>query len=207
MGSSKKDARSNARRARTVNRVSGTGSSKPRDPLAALYAGREQGQLMLYDPNAEQRYKSEEQRYNAAIALSPDVMRPDGGGYRLSSGGRSTKGYWSPGAVRLYCPCSTERYGKVLEFDMGSEDHELVIQTPSEITLLKWTNAPNCEFSDPGFEPIGTQSPGSGSTVRFTVNPPGFYSLEVAGGCVSYFACLEIVNLEPAATIIRATEE
>jgi hypothetical protein len=206
MGSSKKDARSNARRARTGNRVSGTGSSKARDPLANLYAGRDQGQVMLYDPNAAQRYKSEEQRYNAAITLSPGVMRPDSGGYRLSSSGRSNKGYWSPGAVRLYCPCSDDRYGKILELDMGGENHELVIQTPGEVTLMRWTSAPNCEFSEPDLEPIEAQSPGDGDTVRFTVTPPGFYSLEIAGGCETYFACMEIVNLEPAATIIRAVE-
>lgn len=199
----RKDASASAKRQRSSQRVSGGAKARAR-PLAELYAGRDQGEAMLYDPNATQRYKSEEVRYQAAIALTPEVMRNgDSGGYRVASSGRSTAGYWSPGVVRLYCPCAGEAEGKILELDLGGASHDLVIRTSGDITLMRWTNAPNCEFSDPGLEPLGTLTPDDG-TVRFSVPPVGFYSLEQGGGCVVVTPCMRIVNLDPAATIIQA---
>ena len=203
--STKKSAKRGAAVRRGQRRRSGE-RPKPGAILPELTAGRDHGQVMLYDPNAAYNYKSEMARYEKAIALTPEVMRPDVGGYRVPSAGRSDRGYWSPGAVRVYCQCggTSDPYGTILQFDIGPGLHTLVVQSADPVTLMRWSSEPNCEFTDPELVPVATATPESGAAT-FSLNVTGtpFYSFQTGSGYSLAFRCARVINLEPDTTIIQ----
>jgi hypothetical protein len=198
-------SRANARRARTGQRASGSPKPPPPD-LAELRQGRDHGELMLYDPNAAFNYQSEQVRYLKAVDLAPDAMRPETGGYRIASAGRSTAGYWTPGAVRVYCQCggTPDPYGTILEFDIESGVHDLTLRTEQEVTLMLWRSAPDCDFAGADLVPVATLTPEAGvASLAISIAANPYYSFQVGDGYNLAFACVKVVNLEPQATILQ----
>lgn len=207
----KRSSRQNSTAARSRQRSSRTGSRQSRSephPLADLQQGRQHGESMLYDPNQNFNYKAQEIRYSKAAGQSGEVMRPDSGGFRVPSSGRSTAGYWSPGAVRIYCDCQgggAEPYGRILQLAIAAVPHTLVLQTSSEVTLLRWITPPSCDFTGADFEPVAFAGPDDNDVVTFEITPVGnpYYSFETLGGCSSEIMCARVMDLEPNSTILK----
>lgn len=204
--SSKRNARANSKRRQNDRDRSATGR-KPEVLLAGLKQGREHGAAMLYDPNQEYNYKSGEERYQRAIAISPQAMLQPGGLWRVPAQGDSDRGYWTAGPVKLWCHCDAlPDYGRIIEIPEFETDLAIAVRDTNgnRIGLWQWTGEPDCTLLGGAGElvELGSGFPTEESSWQVDFNIPQdgitYYSISLGSqpsGGNFYFGCFKVNNL------------